>query len=191
MAIVFTLSAASIIWSASCDGTPSGRDITAAMKERRLPASDDGPCDPAAHGSIRRWTFARGPDILTPPMVTTVAVGVDGSATAAEAVKMAADVARRFEAELVLLTAYNRPDTKDMREVVARTEAQLRQEGIRCRALADDGYYAAEVLVNLAKKCGADILVVGNKGMQRRALGSIPNTVAHTAECSVLVVKTT
>jgi nucleotide-binding universal stress UspA family protein len=124
-------------------------------------------------------------------MVTTVAVGVDGSATAAEAVKMAAEVARRFEAELVLLTAYNRPDTKGMREAVARTEAQLRQEGIRCRALADEGYYAAEVLVDLAKKCGADILVVGNKGMQHRALGSIPNTVAHTAECSVLVVKTT
>ncbi|MGH2475325.1 MAG: hypothetical protein ACRDIL_08655, partial [Candidatus Limnocylindrales bacterium] len=39
MAIVFTLSEASIIWSACCDGTPSGREITAAMKERRLPAS--------------------------------------------------------------------------------------------------------------------------------------------------------
>ncbi|MGH9193164.1 MAG: universal stress protein, partial [Acidimicrobiales bacterium] len=38
-------------------------------------------------------------------MVTTVAVGVDGSATAAEAVKMAAEVARRFEAELILLSA--------------------------------------------------------------------------------------
>jgi nucleotide-binding universal stress UspA family protein len=124
-------------------------------------------------------------------MVTTVAVGVDGSATAAEAVRMAAEVARRFEAELVLLTAYNRPDTEAMREVVAQTEAQLREEGIRCRALADEGYYAAEVLVQLAKKCGADILVVGNKGMQRRALGSIPNTVTHTAQCSVLVVKTT
>jgi nucleotide-binding universal stress UspA family protein len=32
---------------------------------------------------------------------------------------------------------------------------------------------------------------VGNQGMQRRALGSIPNSVTHQAECSVLVVKTT
>jgi len=124
-------------------------------------------------------------------MVTTVAVGVDGSATAAEAVKMAAEVARRFEAELVLLTAYSRPlESSQQREVVAQTEARLRQEGVRCRMLAQEGY-AAEVLVRLAKQCGADILVVGNKGMQRRALGSIPNSVAHTAECSVLVVKTT
>jgi nucleotide-binding universal stress UspA family protein len=123
-------------------------------------------------------------------MVKTVAVGVDGSATAAEAVKMAAEVARRFEAELVLLTAYNRPDIKGPREAVAQTEARLRQEGVRCRALAEEGN-PADVLVRLAKQCGAEILVVGNKGMQRRALGSIPNTVTHTAECSVLVVKTT
>jgi nucleotide-binding universal stress UspA family protein len=124
-------------------------------------------------------------------MIKTVAVGVDGSATAAEAVKMAAEIARRFEAEMVLLTAYNRPDPEDMREMVARTEAELGQEGVRCRTLAEEGYYAAEVLVRLAKKCSADILVVGNKGMKRQALGSIPNTVTHTAECSVLVVKTT
>ena len=155
------------------------------------PAQDDGPYGPAADGSVRRWTFARGLDILTASMVTTVAVGVDGSATAAEAVKMAAEVARRFEAELVLLTAYSRPlESSQQREVVAQTEARLRQEGVRCRMLAQEGY-AAEVLVRLAKQCGADILVVGNKGMQRRALGSIPNSVAHTAECSVLVVKTT
>jgi len=56
--------------------------------------------------------------------------------------------------------------------------------------LAEEGD-PADVLVRLAKQCGADILVVGNKGMQRRALGSVPNTVTHTADCSVLVVKTT
>jgi len=47
------------------------------------------------------------------------------------------------------------------------------------------------VLVRLADECGADILVVGNKGMQRRVLGSVPNTVTHKAACSVLIVKTT
>jgi nucleotide-binding universal stress UspA family protein len=47
------------------------------------------------------------------------------------------------------------------------------------------------VLVRLAEECAADILVVGNKGMHRRVLGSVPNTVTHKAACSVLVVKTT
>jgi nucleotide-binding universal stress UspA family protein len=124
-------------------------------------------------------------------MVTTVAVGIDGSATAAEAVKMAAEVARRFEAELVLLSAYNRPaSSSQQREVVEQTEARLRQEGVRCRTLADEGN-PSDVLVRLANQCGADILVVGNKGMHRSSLGTVPNSVTHKADCSVLVVKTT
>jgi nucleotide-binding universal stress UspA family protein len=45
--------------------------------------------------------------------------------------------------------------------------------------------------VRLATECEADLLVIGNKGMHRRLLGSVPNTVTHTAQCSVLVVKTT
>jgi nucleotide-binding universal stress UspA family protein len=35
------------------------------------------------------------------------------------------------------------------------------------------------------------LLVIGNKGMHRRVLASVPNTVTHKAPCSVLVVKTT
>jgi nucleotide-binding universal stress UspA family protein len=36
-------------------------------------------------------------------------------------------------------------------------------------------------------------IVVGNKGMRgaRRVLGSVPNSVAHLAPCSVLIVDTT
>jgi nucleotide-binding universal stress UspA family protein len=39
----------------------------------------------------------------------------------------------------------------------------------------------------------ADLVVVGNKGMSgvRRVLGSVPNTVAHEAPCSVLIAQTT
>jgi nucleotide-binding universal stress UspA family protein len=46
------------------------------------------------------------------------------------------------------------------------------------------------VLVRLAAECDADILVVGNKGMHRRVVGSVPNTVTHKAACSVLIVNT-
>jgi nucleotide-binding universal stress UspA family protein len=142
-------------------------------------------------------------------MVSKVAVGVDGSATAAEAVRMAAELARRFDAELVLLSAFqesrstsNRPvddavelqwatsTSARVRETLARTEAELRADGLECRTLVDEGD-AGEVLVRLAEECGADVLVVGNKGMQRRVLGSVPNTVTHRAACSVFVVKTT
>ena len=77
-----------------------------------------------------------------------------------------------------------------VREVLARTEQDLRSEGLECTTLVDEGD-PGEVLVRLADECGADVLVIGNKGMRRRVLGSVPNTVTHRAPCSVLVVKTT
>jgi nucleotide-binding universal stress UspA family protein len=141
-------------------------------------------------------------------MISTVAVGTDGSATAAEAVSEAAEIARRFGAKLVLLSAFQ--DSRDsptgaaedielqwasnssarVRSILERIEADLGQSGIECDTLADDGD-PAEVLVRLAEECGADLLVIGNKGMKRRVLGSVPNTVTHKANCSVLVIKTT
>ena len=40
---------------------------------------------------------------------------------------------------------------------------------------------------------GADLIVVGSKGMQgaRRVLGSVPNKISHHAPCDVLIVNTT
>ena len=141
-------------------------------------------------------------------MISTVAVATDGTATAEKAVKQAADIARRFEAKLVLLSAF--PGSREspasrgqdvelqwtsssparVRTILERSEATLREEGIQCETRSDEGD-PADVLVRLAAECGADLLVVGNKGMKRRMLGSVPNTVTHKAGCTVMVVKTT
>jgi nucleotide-binding universal stress UspA family protein len=141
-------------------------------------------------------------------MISTVAVGTDGSATASDAVSEAAEIARRFGAKLVLLSAYQdsgRPaegqgqdielqwassSSARVRSILERSEADLSRTGIECETRADAGD-PAEVLVRLAAECGADLLVIGNKGMKRRVLGSVPKTVTHKADCSVLVVKTT
>ena len=139
-------------------------------------------------------------------MITTVAVGTDGSETAAEALEMAAEMARRFDAKIVLLSAFDssrasRSPTDPegewsyspasrLREILGRSEEDLRKEGLDASTRIEDGE-PADVLVRLADECSADVLVVGNRGMQRRVLGSVPNTVTHRAGCSVLVVKTT
>ena len=47
-----------------------------------------------------------------------------------------------------------------------------------------------DAIVGVAEQVGADLIVVGNKGMHRRVLGSIPNTVSHRANCDVLIVQT-
>jgi nucleotide-binding universal stress UspA family protein len=143
-------------------------------------------------------------------MISTVAVGTDGSSTASKAVETAADMARRYDAKLVLISAFG--DARDGRsanlsgssleiqwatspaarltEQLERTQATLRAGGIDCSTMIEEGD-PADVLVALAERCGADVLVIGNKGMERRVLGSVPNTVTHKAGCSVLVVKTT
>jgi nucleotide-binding universal stress UspA family protein len=141
-------------------------------------------------------------------MISIVAVGTDGSETAGEAVREAAEIARRFGAKLVLLSAFERskgssaarPQNVELqwisnssarvRTILERIEENLGKDGIDCETRADEGD-AGEVLVRLAEECGADLLVIGNKGMKRRVLGSVPNTVTHNAGCSVLVVKTT
>ncbi len=140
-------------------------------------------------------------------MISTVAVATDGSQTADRAVDEAAEIAKRFGAHLVLLGAFSdsasdaagadsvelqwkwRPYAR-MRTNLERCEAALRVRGIDCETRMEEGD-PAEVLVQLARECEADLLVIGNKGMHRRVLGSVPNTITHRAECSVLVVKTT
>jgi nucleotide-binding universal stress UspA family protein len=51
----------------------------------------------------------------------------------------------------------------------------------------------ADVIVRRADEIGADLIVVGSKGMRgtRRILGSVPNRVSHKAGCHVLIAKTT
>ena len=139
-------------------------------------------------------------------MLEVIAVGTDGSSTAEGAVAMAAELARRYEAQLVLLSAFgegeDRPPGPEaelewesssaarLQERLSRMERQLRGEGLECSTRIDEGK-PADVLVRLAEECDADVLVVGNRGMQRKVLGSVPNTVTHKAPCSVLVLKTT
>jgi nucleotide-binding universal stress UspA family protein len=142
-------------------------------------------------------------------MIKTVAVGTDGSETAGEAVAAALELAERYGASLVVLSAFNAGSGADTalrlspsahpewasnaaeqaERILAVAEESATERGIECSTAMAEGD-AGEVLVELADRHGADVLVVGSKGMERRLLGSVPNTVTHKASCSVLVVKT-
>jgi nucleotide-binding universal stress UspA family protein len=53
---------------------------------------------------------------------------------------------------------------------------------------------AADALIAVAEDVDADLIVVGNRGMQgarRFVLGSVPNKVSHHSPCSLLIVDTT
>jgi nucleotide-binding universal stress UspA family protein len=143
-------------------------------------------------------------------MISTIAVGTDGSETAARAVDMAFDLAERYGARVVVLSAYRSAvatsprlptrDADDMlwaatdqagaERVLAFAEESAAARGLACTSDLSDGD-PGEVLVALAERHGADVLVIGNRGMHRRVLGSVPNTVTHRATCSVFLVNTT
>ena len=129
-----------------------------------------------------------------------IAVATDGSDTAQRAVSAAFTLAKRYEAQVVILTAYsvNATDggvwasnsSTQAERVLADAEEAAAAEGLACSSAMREGD-PAEVIVSLAARHDADLLVVGNLGMNRRVLGSVPNTVTHKAHCSVLVVRTT
>ncbi|MDP1793605.1 MAG: universal stress protein [Acidimicrobiales bacterium] len=143
-------------------------------------------------------------------MYKRIVVGTDGSPSAFQAVKAAAELARQSGAELHLVTAFrpmaslmNNPEfamlaataldgvdpTAGAREVTNRTAEALKGIEVQQHQV---GAPAADALCDLAANIDADLIVVGNKGMTgaRRILGSVPNSVAHNATCSVLIVNT-
>lgn len=143
----------------------------------------------------------------------SIVVGTDGSETATRAVRHAASMARAAGAELHVVTAYEpRSSVKQLAELDrwpaelrwmgtpgAMADAVLRQaasvaakEGVTIEGHARLGD-PAKTLVAVAAEVDADVIVVGNKGMYgpHRLLGSVPNTVSHTAGRDVLIVNTT
>jgi len=137
----------------------------------------------------------------------TVVVGADDSATAREAVMIAADVAQSGGGKLHIVTAYD-PKAVRAEELPAELRyavgdhpadvllAQLSElvsaHGLEPVVHATEGD-PVDAIVRIAEQVEADLIVVGNKGMKgvRRVLGSVPNSVAHKAPCSVLIADTT
>jgi nucleotide-binding universal stress UspA family protein len=144
-------------------------------------------------------------------MLERIAVGTDGSETADKAVDFAIDLAEKYGAALVIASSYTpvsetrlrdeqreAPEDiqwsinpmEDVNSALRAAEERARTRGLETTSEAREGD-PADVLCDIAEQHGADLLVVGNRGMQRRILGSVPNSVSHKAPCSVVIVKTT
>jgi nucleotide-binding universal stress UspA family protein len=82
-------------------------------------------------------------------------------------------------------------DRTRAQEHVDRAQQRLAKSGVDSETHIWAGS-PAEGLVKIAEEQGAQMIVVGNRGMSgvRRVLGSVPNDVSHQAKCSVLIVPT-
>jgi nucleotide-binding universal stress UspA family protein len=140
-----------------------------------------------------------------------IVVGTDGSATADKAVETAASLARQLGATLHVVTAYRKSGSGMGSASGAALVETGASEGLQAEAARQIGEKAAatwgqgltteqhavsgsaaDAILDTALAVDADLIVVGSKGMQgaRRVLGSVPNSVAHGASSSVLIVKT-
>lgn len=139
-------------------------------------------------------------------MFKIVLVGADDSPTARRAVEAAAEIAAMSKATLHILTAFEQlsyagggragefqhintdGDVDALLQTLSFIAKKHGLEPVIDGAKGDP----AEVLVKKAEEINADLIVVGNRGMKgvRRVLGSVPNSVAHAAPCSVLIVDT-
>jgi nucleotide-binding universal stress UspA family protein len=149
-------------------------------------------------------------------MFSTIVVGTDGSQTAKRAVAVAAELARRFDARLHLVYGHRDPSAGQAGQEGSGAVAPAvrgpgtgrwheASEAVLADALADPALHGvraeghsvtggvSEAIVAVAERTGADLIVVGNRGMgtARQVLDSVPDTVAHRAPCHVLIAKTT
>ncbi len=143
----------------------------------------------------------------------TIVVGTDGSDSSYVAVDKAASLAAAAGATLVAACAYYPTDDRD----VAAAADVLKDEAYQVRGsaptseilrIARDRAIAAgateiveraivgepvESLLALVKEVEADLLVVGNRGLNTlagRLLGSVPADVARKSRSDVLIVHT-
>ena len=137
----------------------------------------------------------------TYPPVRRVLVATDRSVTAERAVRFAAEMAGRYEAELMVLQVIVPSSQAGATEATQVSYAakdlelyaqQLAGERGRARVMVDDDPSAA--IVEAADEERADVVVVGNAGMSGRKeflLGNVPNRVSHNARCTVVIVNST
>jgi nucleotide-binding universal stress UspA family protein len=147
-------------------------------------------------------------------MFKSIVVGTDGSDTATQAVRQAVDLAKSLGAKLEIVSAYEpvpvqrlneerREAPEDLQwaispreDVDATLEAAAgvaREAGVSVDIYPRQGD-PADAVLDVAEEQGADLVVVGNKGMtgaKRFLLGSVPNKISHHAPCSVLIIRTT
>ncbi|MGH8977515.1 MAG: universal stress protein [Acidimicrobiia bacterium] len=148
-------------------------------------------------------------------MYHAIVVGTDGSETASIAVNRASELAKLTGATLHIVHAFQ-PLSSTLVGASSTTGPTINVEQVNagiesgavevCRHAASNAVRAgvnvethalpgdpADALITAAKDIGADLVVVGSRGMsgvRRFILGSVPNKVSHHCPCSLLIVDT-
>lgn len=149
-------------------------------------------------------------------MLTRILLCVDGSQHSVRASRAAAEIARRFDAEVTLLSVFSRAipyvpvgsdggmafaytETDADPEIAARFHEDAQREAARVlseqhvsfQTLSEVGQ-PVDSITQVAESVRADLIVLGSRGLggfTRLLLGSVSDGVLHHAPCAVLIVR--
>jgi len=134
-----------------------------------------------------------------------ILVPLDGSGDSQKALLQACDLAKNYQANLILVYvvekshSLNLLDRKEYLEilrkfgnkVLIKGKQTAKNQGIDVTTTMKEGNISNEI-VKLAKNKKCNLIIVGSKGLGATArflLGSISNKLANNSPCSVLIVK--
>ncbi len=139
----------------------------------------------------------------------TIIVGVDGSETSTKAAEVATEVARSWQAKLLLVTVVRPPEgwwgiggappspealsaalVEGQEQILKETEEHLPLEGIEYETVQELGDPTWK-LIDLAEERNVDLIVIGKRGAglaERVMLGSVADRLCHHSPVPVLVV---
>lgn len=143
--------------------------------------------------------------------IERIVAATDFSANADRALDHAAEYAKHFDAELIIVHAYQvdipmasplvggptiLPEGffeklgADVKQHVEKVARKYSDQGIQVKGIAVD-QAAATAIVKEAEKQNADLIIMGTRGLtglKHVALGSVADRVVRTAPCPVLTV---
>lgn len=146
-------------------------------------------------------------EALSPPMLPSlrrILVGYDASESSARALNLALGLARPVGAELWVVHASSAPrivaeprtdeeagqEALAVGETLRQAEFHARELGLQLKVRAEEGA-AAAVILAVAAEVGADLIVLGTRGLRgapRLVLGSVSAAVVSDSIRPVLVV---
>ena len=138
-------------------------------------------------------------------MINKILLAYDGSESAKKALDAALDLARKYQAELYVLTVAQPPDFSEDVETEAIVENSrgyheriltpvkdlVAASGVKAQFEVAVGHPAEQIIYH-ADRYQADLIVLGHRGkslFRRLLLGSVSKQVVQYADRTVLVVR--
>ena len=121
-----------------------------------------------------------------------ILVGYDGSSNAKKVVETVADMAKKLEASVTLVTAAWETPDDESHAMLSGQKRLLEQKGIKVDIRSIRSNNPSGVLVRIAEDEDYDLVVVGSRGMggvKNFLMGSVSTKIVQDCTCNVLVIK--